>query len=423
MTIDRRRITATLTALVAVGLVLAGCSSPGGTTDGKGEFTFTFPTVTSGTSPYEELANAYEKDNPDVSVALTPLPLDSYSQTLLTQMRGGNGPDVLMTSPGTGQQNSILALTEANLLAPVDDSAKELLTPGSEDLFMVDGKMYGVPQGISVSGLVVAGAGLQPLGIDPFPTTTEELISTCDRLAGMGMSFVVLAGGAPPNTGLAAMTLAAASVYADDPDWNAQRAAGDVTFADSDGWHEALDTFIELNEGGCFQEGAAGAGFEVITNNLQQQKAVGAFIPGNTVNELVTAAPDANWLVEPFPTSTGKPFGLINTPLAISVNADGANKEAALDFAKWAAEPAQAELIAKLTNALPSVGYADLDLSSTVYAPVAGILKDGAFITEPTATWPDASVYDALSIGVQGLLTGQKTTDQVLADMDAAWDR
>ena len=197
---------------------------------------------------------------------------------------------MIATTPGSGELSSIVQLADAGLLEPVTDSAKELVPAGGEDLFIVDDKIYGVPQGLTVSGLVVAGAGLAPLGLDPFPATTEELIAKCGELSKMGLSLIVLAGGAAPNTGLAAMTIAAGAVYADDPDWNAKRLDGDVTFADSEGWQTTLETILELEENGCFQEGSAGAGFDVITNNLQQQKSVGAFIPGNTVGELVSAA-------------------------------------------------------------------------------------------------------------------------------------
>ena len=41
----------------------------------------------------------------------------------------------------------------------------------------------------------------------------------------------------------------------------------------------------------------------------------------------------------------------------------------------------------------------------------------------PNATWPNPAVYDALGVGVQGLLTGQTTVDSVLEEMDAAWDQ
>ncbi|KQZ85806.1 hypothetical protein ASD56_05865 [Microbacterium sp. Root166] len=419
MTLHSPRAVAALTVPVLAGLALAGC---GASADSK-NFAFTYAVANSGVSPYEELAKAYMQENPDVTIELNALPNDSYAETVLTQLRGGNAPDVMLTAAGSGEQNSIVPLVEADLLAPIDASARDLVAPGSEPLFEVDGDIYGVPMGITVSGLVVAGAGLQPLGVDPFPTTLKDFIAKCGDLSEMGMSFIVLAGAAPPNTGLAAMTVAASAVYADEPDWNAQREAGDVTFSDSDGWRETLDTVIALHDGGCFQEGAEGAGFDVITNNLQQQIALGAFIPGNSIGELLTSAPDANWLIEPFPTESGDPFGLVSSSYALSVPAAASNDAAAQAFVKWVAEPAQAEMFAELSNALPAVGYEDMDLSQTVYAPVANILKNGAFTTVPNATWPNSAVFDALATGVQGLLTGQVAPEQVLADMDAAWDR
>lgn len=421
MTFNRPRTAAALTLPLIAAISLAGCGAAQDS-GGKSQINFTYPVPTSGESPYEELAKTYEAQNPDVTINLTTLPLDSYSSTLLTQLRAGNAPDVLATAPGSGELSSTIPLAEAGMLEPVDESAKELVPAGGDDLFILDGKIYGVPMGLTVSGLTVAGAGLQPLGLEPFPTTIDELLSKCGDLSAMGVSLIVLAGGMAPNTGLAAMTIAAGEVYAEEPDWNEKRAAGEVTFADSDGWRKTLDTFVSLDESGCFQEGSAGAGFEVISSNLQQQKSVGAFIPGNTVGELVAAAPDANWLVEPFPTSSGKPFGMVSSSTSLSVAAEAENKDAALAFVKWAAEPEQAKTFAEISTALPSIGYEDMDLSDTVYAPVSELLKSGDFTNVPSATWPNAGVYDALSTGVQGLLTGQTTPDQILAAMDAAWD-
>lgn len=421
MTLKHARGAAAITMTLVAALALAGCGAAA-QPDGKSEINFTYPVPTSGVSPYEELAKAYQEQNPDVTINLTTLPLDSYSSTLLTQLRAGNAPDVLATAPGSGELSSTIPLAEAGLLEPVTEAARELVPAGGDDLFIFDDQIYGVPMGLTVSGLTVAGAGLQPLGLDPFPATIDELISKCGALSTMGVSLIVLAGGMAPNTGLATMTIAAGEVYADEPDWNAQRAAGEVTFADSEGWHKTLDTFVALDEGGCFQEGSAGAGFEVISNNLQQQTSVGAFIPGNTVGELVASAPDANWLVEPFPTSSGKPFGMVSSSTALSVAAEADNKDAALAFVEWAAEPEQAKTFAEISTALPSIGYADMDLSDTVYAPVSDLLKNGDFTNVPSATWPNAAVYDALATGVQGLLTGQTTPDQILEAMDAAWD-
>ena len=99
---------------------------------------------------------------------------------------------------------------------------------------------------------------------------------------------------------------------------------------------------------------------------------------------------------------------------------DGA-KASAQEFLDWVADPEQAQQYADLSGAVPITGVS-ADTLLPVYQPVAELLESGAYTGLPNSTWPNPAVYDALGVGVQGLLTGQKTVDQVLEEMDAAWD-
>ncbi len=83
----------------------------------------------------------------------------------------------------------------------------------------------------------------------------------------------------PPNPGLMTMAISATRVYAETPDWNQQRADGDVTFADDEGWQDTLQTVVDMNEAGCFQEGVAGGGFDAITQGIAQGTSLSAFVP------------------------------------------------------------------------------------------------------------------------------------------------
>ena len=69
---------------------------------------------------------------------------------------------------------------------------------------------------------------------------------------------------------------------------------------------------------------------------------------------------------------------------------------------------------------MPITGI-DAENARPGYEPIGDLLDSGSFTGLPNATWPNPAVYDALGVGVQGLLTGQKTVDQVLEEMDAAW--
>jgi raffinose/stachyose/melibiose transport system substrate-binding protein len=409
---------------MAAALVIAGCSGAPTSGDGSNGFTFTYATSNNLESPYERLAKDYMDSHEGVTITLNPQPNDRYGETLRTQLQAGNASDVIQTAPGSGQPQAVIPLAEAGFLDPLDDAAASLIPTGNEPLFYQSDKLYGQPVDFTVTGLVFNSTAGDAAGVSTFPASTDALIADCRTLADKGKSFIALAGAAGPNTGLTAMSIAATRVYARDPDWNDKRAKGEVTFADSVGWRDTLETITRLKDAGCFQPGAEGGGFDAITNGLAQGTSLGAFIPSGAATEIAGAAQGQKLVVEPFPPAAGgKPFALASANYALSINAASGKKEAARAFLDWVAQPAQAKTFAEVSGALPVTGYQDLDLSDTLYAPVDDVLREGSFTALPNTIWPDPAVYEALSAGVQGLLTGQKTVNDVLTAMDAAWDR
>nr|WP_274636096.1 extracellular solute-binding protein [Microbacterium bovistercoris] len=407
---------------VAGALVLAGCSGSTGNSDDTKDtqqFSLAFPVSNKVETGYEKLAKKYMDANPDVKITINDLPGESYDQAIRTQLQAGNASDVLVSAPGVGQAYSLVTLAKAGLLAPLDDTAKKLIPAGADSQFVVDGKTYGQALDISFVGNIFN----EMPGV-AYPTDLAGMLSACSDLKTQGKSLFVIAGSVPANTGIMAVTIAATRVYANDPDWNDKRIAGDVTFADSAGWKDTLDTIVQLNKAGCFQKGAEGAGFDAITNGLTRGDALSMFGPSGAATEINTAAGGhAKFAVQAFPpaSSSDAAYGIASSTFSYSISANSKNKVAAQKFLDWMAQPEQSKAFADAQGTLPAAGYGDLDLADSVYAPVEKVLKGGAFTPMPNTSWPQAAVYDALGSGVQGLLTGQKTVDQVLASMDAAW--
>ncbi|MEJ1177738.1 MULTISPECIES: ABC transporter substrate-binding protein [unclassified Pseudarthrobacter] len=410
----------------AAALILTGCSgSTGGNTATAGaqEFSLSFATSNTIESPFQTLGEKYMETHPDVKITFNPQPNDSYDQTLRTQLQAGNASDVVVTSPGSGTGRSILPLVQAGFLEPLDDAAKALVPEGSEALFGTDGKVYGQAPEITVVGLVANETAAKAAGISDFPSDFAALEDECRSLASAGKSFIALAGSAAPNTGLMAMSLAASRVYAEDPKWNEKRAAKETTFAGSDGWKASLEAVTKLNDAGCFQKGAAGAGFDAITKGLASGTSVAGFIPGPSWKQLKTAAADSDFAVRALPAENGSDKGFVyaSANYAFSINAASKNKDAAQAFLDWAAEPEQTKAFAEIDGALPVTGLDNYDFSAGAYENVGDLIKDGNYGPLPNSQWPNSAVYDALATGVQGLITGQKNADQVLQAMDAAW--
>ena len=284
----RSRRLGSLVAVSALGaLTLAACGGGGddsgsdGGNSGEAADSFTFAFGNAGgtqESPWIVMAEKYSEET-GINIETQGLPPDSYGLTLRTQIQGGNAPDVFVVSPGAGQENAVLPLAEAGYVEPLGEASTALIPEGNEALFQLDGKTYAQPTDIIPVGMLWNVGAASDASVD-VPTDIDALIDSCEPLTGEGKSFFALAGSVPPNPGLMTMAISASRVYADAPDWNQQRADGDVSFADDEGWQETLQTVVDLNEGGCFQPGAAGAGFDAITQGVTQGTSLSAFVPG-----------------------------------------------------------------------------------------------------------------------------------------------
>lgn len=409
-----------MTAAVA-SVLLAGCADAGqaGSSDAPGDsanFSLTFPHAEN--SPYAAMAEKYMQENPEITITIDPIPSDNYDSLLRTQLQGGNAPDVLMAPPGAGAPIALIKLAEADLISPLDGTSGDLVPDASRDLFYLNDDLYGLPTDISVTSTIFNST------VGPaYPASLDELIAQCPAQAAEGRAFFALAGTVPINAGLAALSIAAARVYAEEPNWDAQRAAGKVTFTDTAGWRETFDTILELQEAQCFQPGAEGAGFDAIVGGFGQGKALGAFIPAGVIPQLSGALPNDRLVVEAFPADAeGTPFVFASADYALAINAASPHKKAAQEYLNWLAEPEQAAEYARLAGSLPVTGIEDFEMTGTPYEPVAHILAGGDFTALPVNTWTEPAVFDALGRGVQALLTGQKTVDDVLSELDAAWE-
>ncbi|QKJ20416.1 ABC transporter substrate-binding protein [Microbacterium hominis] len=415
-----------LAAPVAGALVLAGCSGSGdsGSSDepeaGAG-FTVMVAQANDADDFYAQTLSKFSEET-GIEVEVIPYPSDSYNTQVTTQLQAGNAADMMILAPGTGQPISVVTLAEAGFLAPLGGASADVVPADSTAQYEVDGELYAQPTALIPVGLVYNDGAADAAGISEYPASYEDMLEACATARDGGLSFTVLAGAIPFNTGLMSMLISATRVYEGTPDWNEQRAAGEVTFADSDGWQETLEDIVEMNESGCFQDGVAGGTFDNITAGLGGGTSLSAAVPGNAATSIGEAA-GTDLTVRSFPPADGQSDYVLasaNYAWAVNAEADEAKQESMQQFLDWVSTPEQAVAFAELSGAVPIVGGTPDNLLAP-YAPIGSLIESGATAGIPNAAWPNPAVYDALGVGVQGLLTGQKTVDQVLEEMDAAW--
>lgn len=427
--INRRRgRTAAAVALpVIAGMLLTACGGSSGSNGGKEPQTITFtyaPANTKDTS-YETLAKDYEAAHPGVTIKLNKINAEAVNSTLTTQMQAGNGPDVMALTGGSGQAATVGQFAKANLLLPLTDSSFTSDIPEAERAgYEFNGKLYGVPSSTSVAGIVYNDELAKKSGITIDPSSTlEDVLAACKTARSKGQTVFGLAGSIPVNTGIMTIEIATSTVYGEDPDWNKKRADGKTTFADTQGWHDALQTVIDLNKGGCFQDGAAGAGFDALTNGATSGKLYGFFAPSGAVKSIQDASGGHVKLIAlPFPAPQGTDtYATVTSDLGLAGNAKTESPKLVTDFLKFAVTPAEATKYAEAAGTIPiGADVASSDLLPQ-YQPIGQMLTDDKVRPFAVDEWPNGQVYDALGTGVTGLLTGQKKIDDVLKAMDAAW--
>ncbi|MBE3015998.1 carbohydrate ABC transporter substrate-binding protein [Microbispora sp. NEAU-D428] len=422
-----RRRAAAVALPLATGLLLAACGGEDGSTANGEEpqtITLSYASANTGEKAYETLAQDYMKAHPGVTIKTNRIALNAYNQTLTTQMQAGNGPDVMYINAGTGQAGSVGQLGKAGLLMDLDSSLKSVLPEGTEELYSLDGKLLGVPSAVTISAIVYNDDLAKQNGVTVTPSSTlQDVLSQCGKVKAAGKSIFGLAGSVPQNPGIMAMEIASSTVYGPNPTWNQDRAAGKTTFAQTQGWRDALQAVIDLNKSGCFQNGAAGAGFDALTNGASQGKLFGFFAPSGATKDIMDAAQGHVKLIAlPFPAPQGtQTYAALTANIGLAGNAKTKSPKLVQDFIKFSVSPDEAKKFADAQGSIP-VG-SDIATSDLLpqYQPIADMLKNKQYRPFGIDTWPNGQVYDALGSGATGLLTGQKTIDDVLKAMDAAW--
>lgn len=364
------------------------------------------------------LAETYSAAQADVSIQVQRFPAGpGYGQGILTQLQSGAGPDIFFTNGGYGALESLLPLGKNGQLADLSGAAWEPnIPPAAREAYYVGDALYGLPLSMVWVGGVYNPAVLDQLGIE-YPQTEEALLAACATAKAQGLSFSTALGSSPYYF---IETVAVSTVYKDMPDWNARREAGEVTFAGTPGWAEAIGMFKRLAEADCYPEGFEATTIPELFALLAGGHAASGLGPITLAGAVMRMNPEITLRMAPWAAGEDSvAVGFFND--AVSVNAASANTDAAKAFVDWLAAPEQQQLYGQMSG-----GTSIHDLAQGNFSPMVEGLgsyyAEGRFLPIPHITWERPQVLEALNRGGSAVVTGQMTIEQALADMDAAWD-
>jgi raffinose/stachyose/melibiose transport system substrate-binding protein len=218
-------------------------------------------------------------------------------------------------------------------------------------------------------------------------------------------------------------------VYAKDKKFLSKLRSGKVTFADSAGWRKTLQEFAEMNAAGCFQPGAAGTSLNAAVARFAHGD--GLMYPAITnmkgiIDKAIIDGHETAFSLSHhlFPggskASETRTFLHLSLSLAVNSHASAEKQKAANTFIDFFARPKQNALFAQIQGGMTQDQFRKRQVPKFMSSESA-VVKNGTYVISPVETWWNADVADRLYTDQIGLITGQRSVDDVLKGMDAAW--
>lgn len=310
----------TSTAILALSLGMAGLASAETVVD------FTVAEYSSKTGPYfQEVADAFQAENPDIKINIEVVPWDTLLQRLTTDVAGGSAPDISII--GT---RWLLDFASQGVAEPIDG----YLTPEFKgtfiDTFMapgvIDGKIMGLPVAASARAMMVNMDLYDKAGATP-PKTWDELYEASKKIATLPETFAFGLQGKEIET----------DAYFYYALWTH---GGDILKADgtsgldSPEALEAATLYKKMIDEGLTQPSPTNYTREDVFNLFKQGKVGTIFTFPMLIPQIKAEAPDLKYQILPFPEGKAKAtYGVTDT---LMMFADSDAKEAAWKFIEFA---------------------------------------------------------------------------------------
>jgi raffinose/stachyose/melibiose transport system substrate-binding protein len=426
-------VLATLTALVATGCGGAKPSSaPATDLSAPVKKSGTLTIVTKFADPkyapyFVQVAKDYEAANPGVKVDLQQVGDQPYKDKIRVLSASKNLPDIYFSWAGDFANKFVRAGLAADLTSVLgpDTEWGKTFAPAALNAFGYDGKFYGLPIDLDGKYLAYSKTAFAKAGITGAPDSLETLLSDCDKLKNTGVTPIAFGNqyGWPAIhyvTQLNAYDVPAATLT---KDYNPATGA----FTDP-GYTTALTQLKEIVSR-CTNPDANGLSHEAAQANLLSGKAAMQYIESQEFSVLTAkggapAAIATNWSFFRLPVAGGSPGdtkALTGAPDGFLVNATSKQAGLAVDFLKFFSNQTNAQkMTAQIGWLSPVAGSATAENS---FPQLTETLTDMGKASN-FAIWLDtvtqADVASAYLSGVEGMIGGSKTPEQVMQDVRAA---
>lgn len=304
-----RKIVGAAAGVTVAALALAACSGSGGGGGGasaNGNVTLTILSPWSGTSPFvkplKQMAAAFEKANPKVTVQITPVAVAQVAPTFESTTLAGDPADIVITNP----IQDALAWVGQGATVQVSNYMKEwglesALLPGAktDPSWHPSSGFIGFPFQAFIWPTWYNKSALSAAGVTAAPTTEAQLMTLNSKLKAAGKSTFTVGGldWSGENTFFQII-----QTYVSNPDM--LKASEDGDWGAYPGVLKGIQYFVSLRDAGLFSKASAGQTIDQMTGAFFGNQVAGATL----VSDYFAAAPSSllpNLLLSGIPVPPG----------------------------------------------------------------------------------------------------------------------
>ncbi len=384
------------------------------------------------TGPENEVVNdiyAKFKDQTGITIRRESFDTDQMRQTVNTALSSGSGPDIIFYDAGPGYAG---VLADAGLLLPLDDLAtqygwRDRILPTALTGATINDQLYGMPLQLDLIGTYYNKTIFDEEGFTP-PTTVDELLTFCKQASDKG--YIPLAFGNNPGwQGFHQFSMLANDMLGPE-------AMGQLLLENQGTWNSpqittAIKTFfVDMQSAGCFNEDPNALMYDDANSLFYNGDALMTPTGNWLVGDIAENMPDYEVAMMPFPTPTGAqgqywPSGIGS---AFFVSQASQHQAEAGQFIDYLFSPAIAQRwVGEANFFLPM----DVDTSSLQLTPLFQSVQDvllSAAAGQTTLGYnvdvlAPAAFNDTLQNGLQAVLLGDLTPEELAANLQTTWEQ
>ena len=369
---------------------------------------------------------AFQAKYPNITIKRTSQSFDDLKAQVSLALSGNDVPDVVQVNNARGDMGQFVKAGQLVDLTPYAQtygwekrfpaSVLSKVRYSADGTTFGDGNLYGLPQTGEIVGIFYSKKKLEPLGA--LPTTWDEYFALLAKAKEAGEQPMILGN---IDKWPALHVFGPLQAHTVDPAEVVKLGMGNAGASWlSDGNKAAMQRFADWGKDGYFGKSPNGTDYDAAWNDFT--KGTGVFLPGGSWlgTDMEAAMGDDLGFIAPPPAVDGRLATTGGTGIPFSIPAKAKNQEAAAAYIDFITTDEAMKLIAD-NGGFPV-------LNTAQHAPASGVNKEifeafdkvsqeGTLL--PYLDYATPTFSDTAGQGLQEVLGGQRTPEQVLEDFEA----